>query len=106
MIVTIQEEYENIDVFVGQIKYAKRLQQLLCERLDMDLPKEYELSEIVVEQALFSYIDVLENYYRLSGDSWEEFYQKYHGVKNVPRRLEDFREQKKGSLRLLKERED
>ena len=106
MIVTIKEEYENIDVFVGQIKYAKRIQELLCERLDTQLPKEYELSEIVVEQALFSYIDILERYYRLNGEAWDEFYQKYHGVKNVPRRLEDFREQKKGSLRLLKERED
>ncbi len=106
MIVSIKEEYENLDVSVGQIKYAKRIQKLLCEKLDMELPSEYDLSEIVVEQALFTYIDILEKYYRLDGKPWEEFYARYHGVTNVPRRLEDFREQKKGSLQLLKKREN
>ena len=98
----IKEDYVSLNISVGQIKYAKRLQKLLCERLDMDLPSEYELSEIVVEQALFTYIDFLEKYYRLDGKPWETFYAKYHGVSNVPRRLEDFKEQKKGTLQLLK----
>ena len=101
MKVSIKEDYEKIDVSIGQMKYAKRIQKLLCERLDMELPIEYELSEIVVEQALFTYIDILEQYYCLDGKPWEEFYSIYHGVTNVPRRLEDFKEQKKGTLQLL-----
>ena len=105
MKVSIEEEYEKLDVSMGQIKYAKRIQKLLCERLDMELPSEYELSEIVVEQALFTYIDILEKYYRLDGKPWEEFYAIYHGVTNVPRQLEDFKEQKKGTLQLLRKRE-
>ena len=104
--VSIKEEYEKLDVCAGQLNYAKRIQQLLCERLDMELPREYELSEIVVEQALFTYIDLLEQYYRLDGEAWEEFYARYHGVTNVPRRLEDFKEQKKGTIKLLGEREN
>ncbi|WP_455661624.1 hypothetical protein [Pradoshia sp.] len=100
---SIIEEYEKLDVCAGQIKYAKKLQRLLCERLDMELPREYELSEIVVEQALFTYIDRLERYYRSNGQTWEDFYARYHGVTDVPRRLDEFKEQKKGSLQLLKE---
>lgn len=102
---SIKEEYEKLDIPEGQIKYAKRLQKLLCDRLDMELPSEYELSEIVVEQAMFTYIDLLEKYYRLDGKAWEEFYAKYHRVTNVPRQLEHFKEQKKGSLEILKKRE-
>ncbi len=94
---SIIEEYEKLDVCAGQIKYAKKLQRLLCERLDMELPREYELSEIVVEQALFTYIDILERYYRSNGETWEDFYARYHEVKDVPRRLDEFKEQKKGS---------
>ena len=106
MIVSIKEEYEKLDVCIGQLNYAKRIQKLLCERLDMELPSEYELSEIVVEQALFTYIDRLEQYYRLDGKAWEMFYARYHGVTNVPRRLEDFKEQKKGTMHLLVKNED
>lgn len=98
---SIEEDHISLNVSVGQIEYAKRLQKLLCERLDTDLPSEYELSEIVAEQAMFTYIDILEKYFRLDGKPWEEFYAKYHGVTNVPRRLEDFKEQKKDSLQLL-----
>lgn len=100
---SMEEEYESLNVCEGQLNYAKRIQRLLCERLDMELPNEYELSDIVMEQALFVYIDVLERYYRLDGKAWEEFYEKYHGVTNIPRRLEDFKELKKGSLDLLGE---
>ena len=106
MNMNIKEEYENLDISSGQIKYAKRIQKLLCERLDMELPSEYELSEIVVEQALFTYIDILEQYYRLDGKPWEEFYARYHGVTNVPRRLEDVRKQRKGTLQLLGKRDN
>ena len=97
----IEEEYEKLNVSSGQLKYAKIIQELLCERLDMELPSEYELSEIIVEQALFCYIDIMERYYRLEGKEWEEFFQKYHGVTNVPRKLEHFKEQRKGSLQIL-----
>lgn len=103
---SIEEEYVNLNVSIGQINYAKRIQKLLCERLDMELPSEYELCEIVVEQALFTYIDRLEQYYRLDGKAWEGFYARYHGVTNVPRRLEDFKEQKKGTMQLLLEKKD
>ena len=101
MNVNIKEEYENLNVSSGQIIYAQRVQKLLCERLNMELPSEYELSEIVVEQALFTYIDIMEQYYRLDGKPWEEFYEKYHGVTDVPRRLEEVRKLRKGSLGLL-----
>ena len=67
----------------------------------MELPSEYEVSEIVMEQALFTYIDILEKYYRLEGEDWEKFYVRFCGVTNVPRKLESFKEQKKDSLHLL-----
>lgn len=98
---SIEEDHVSLNVSVGQIEYAKRLQKLLCERLGMVLPSEYELAEIVVEQAMFNYIDFLEKHFRSDGKPWEEFYAKYHGVTLVPIRLEDFKEQKKGSLHLL-----
>ena len=101
MVVWIEEEYEKLKVSSEQLNYAKIIQKLLCDRLDMALPSEYELSEIVIEQALFTYIDLMERYYRLDGKEWEEFYGKYHGVTNVPRKLEHFKEQKKGSLQIL-----
>lgn len=106
MIVSAKEEFEKLDVCPGQLNHAKRIQRLLCDRLDMKLPVEYELSEITVKQALFTYIDRLEQYCRLDGKAWEEFYARYHGVTIVPRRLEDFKEQKKGNMQLLMERQD
>ena len=77
-----------------QLEYAKNLQNLLSKRLDTKLPAEYEIPDIIIEQALFLYIDTLERYYRLEGKEWDEFYSKLSGVTNVPRKLEDFKIQK------------
>ncbi|KMY45727.1 hypothetical protein AC622_17225 [Bacillus sp. FJAT-27916] len=90
------KEYVNVKIDVEQLRYMNRLHQLLCQRLDMDLPKEYEIPEIAVEQALFTYIDQLERFYRLTGEDWEKFYQKWSGVHEVPEKLKDFKERIKG----------
>lgn len=84
-------EYVNVRIDAEQLRYIKKLQELLCERLDMDLPKEYDIPDIAVEQALFTYIDLMERNYRLSGEQWEEVYQKWSGVSDVPRTLDDFK---------------
>ncbi len=82
----------NVKIDKEQLEYAKNLQKLLCKRLDTNLPVEYEIPDIIVEQALFLYIDTMERYYRLEGKDWEDFYNKTSGVTDVPRKLEDFRE--------------
>ena len=77
-----------------QLEYAMNLQKLLSKRLDTILPLEYEVPDIIIEQALFLYIDTMERYYRLEGKEWGDFYTKLSGVTDVPRKLEDFKVQK------------
>lgn len=77
-----------------QLEYAMNLQKLLSKRLDTVLPLEYEVPDIIIEQALFHYIDTMERYYRLEGKEWEDFYTKLSGVTDIPRKLEDFKVQK------------
>jgi hypothetical protein len=82
----------NVKIDRQQLEYAKNIQNLLCKRLDTKLPVEYEIPDIIIEQAMFLYIDTMERYYRLEGKEWEDFYKKFSGVTDVPRKLEDFRE--------------
>ena len=77
-----------------QLEYAMNLQKLLSKRLDTVLPLEYEVPDIIIEQALFHYIDTMERYCRLEGKEWEDFYTKLSGVTDIPRKLEDFKVQK------------
>ncbi len=87
-------DFINVKIDRQQLEYAKNIQNLLCKRLDTKLPLEYEIPDIIVEQAMFLYIDTMERYYRLEGKEWEDFYKTISGVTDVPRKLEDFREQK------------
>lgn len=87
------QNFINVKIDKEQLEYAKNLQNLLCKRLDTKLPVEYEIPDIIAEQALFLYIDTMERYYRLEGKDWEDFYNNSSGVTNVPRKIEDFREQ-------------
>ena len=87
------QNFIHVKIDKEQLEYAKNLQNLLCERLDTKLPVEYGIPDIIIEQALFLYIDTMERYYRLEGKDWEHFYNNSSGVTNVPRRIEDFREQ-------------
>lgn len=87
-------DFLNVKIDKQQLEYAKNIQNLLCKRLDTKLPVEYEIPDIIVEQAMFYYIDTMERYYRLDGEDWKNFYKKFSGVTDVPRKLEDFREQK------------
>ena len=89
-----QQQFINVKVDQEQLEYAKNIQHLLSKRLDTKLPVEYEISDIIVEQALFHYIDTMERYYRLEGKEWEDFYRKLSGVTDVPRKLEDYKVQK------------
>ena len=86
--------YINVKVDNGQLEYAKNIQHLLSKRLDTNLPAEYEIPDIIIEQAMFLYIDTMEKYYRLEGKDWGDFYEKFNGVIDVPRKLEEFREHK------------
>ncbi len=86
-------DFINVKIDRQQLEYAKNLQNLLCKRLDTELPIEYKIPDIIVEQAMFLYIDTMERYYRIDGMEWKDFYKKFSGVTDVPRKLEDFKKQ-------------
>lgn len=87
-------DFLTVKIDRQQLEYVKNIQKLLCKRLDTELPAEYEIPDIMVEQALFLYIDTMERYYRLEEKEWEDFYKKFSGVTDVPRKMESLENEK------------
>ncbi len=93
--------YKKVKVNPEQLEYVCKMQNLLCERLGMELPKEKKKPEHIVEQALFILIDTMEKYYRLDELAWREFAQIWRGVTKATREFDEFKEETSGSYELL-----
>lgn len=71
------------------IASIKIMQDLLCKRLDVELPSQYENLQTIIDQSLLVYFDRMDWYYRLEGREWDTFYENHQGATNIPSRIEE-----------------